>query len=409
MTLSGFIARRYFFGRKRMFAAFLSFIAVSSVTCGVFALLVVMSVMNGFSKDLREKLIGFSAHIVVSSENGSDDFKQALSLAGSDVASSAVIIEGEGIIQGDGAQGVTSQGVKIRGIDETDRSKLQGVDWFFGEATVNDEASNRTRNPKHGVLVGSELAYQLGVNPDWGDTVELIVPLGRVGPTGELMPEKREFAVKGLFRSGYFDHDSKTVIVSKKAAKELLGDSGRIGLNIWLRDAAKAQKVANLITESAQGFSALSWEASNRKLFAALKLEKFAMAILMTLIVCVACISIVSVVFMYVFLRRRDIAVLASCGMTRRELSAIFIKIGAIVGFIGSGVGTFMALLVLGWLIYHPFALPSVYYLDRLPVEFSLPMIILISFVGVFVAVASAIYPAWHATMIEPRKLLRYE
>lgn len=402
MSVSSFIARRYFAGRKRMFASFLSAIAVLGVALGVFSLVVVMSVMSGFSRDLQKRLIGFSAHLVIEPLNDRNaDFGPMLKLFADKVESNAVVIEGEGIVEVKGSNGETAQGVKIRGMDKEDYSKLKGVDFYYSEIA---QSHDRTI-----ALLGNELAYELGVHPDYGDVITLIVPIGRVGPTGDILPEKMSFTVGGMFRSGYFDHDSKTIIISKEFAKKLFGERAIPSLHVWLKDLNDADGVISLIKKNFPDTRVFSWMTANKKLFSALKLERIAMTVLLTLTIMIACISILSVIFMYVFLRRKDIAILISVGATRGQIKSIFIKIGAYIGIGGTILGMAGGLLACWYIKTHKIILPDSYFLNQLPVYVSWPFLFAVMLCGVGISVLASIYPSSQAGKLDPQELLRYE
>ena len=397
MFVTSFIARRFLSGRKKMFASFLSLVAVLGVALGTFALVVVMSVMTGFSQNLQQKLIGFNAHIVVDGGNGSLDVKNF---------ESAVVIEGEGIIEtGDGT---SAQGVKIRGMDEADFGKLKGVQWYFPDDlrahAPFDLAQGRLTHLDTAVL-GVELAQNLGVND--GDRVSIIMPIGDIGPTGEFIPKKASFNVSGTFKSDYFEYDTKTVIISKDAAARLL--DAKPSLYIWLKDFKESGSVADKIRKEFPGLKVQTWAEANRKLFAALKLERIAMTMLLVLIVMVASISIISVIFMYVSVRRLDIAVLMAMGFSKGAIRSVFLRIGGYIGAAGVALGMTCGLAVCWYLQHKKLSLPSSYYLEQLPVIISWPFLIAIALCGVLLSLVASFYPSNQASGIEPAGILRYE
>jgi lipoprotein-releasing system permease protein len=249
----------------------------------------------------------------------------------------------------------------------------------------------------------------LTVQPDSGVEIETVVPFGRVGPAGDILPEKTRFAVAGTFKTGYFDHDSKTVIMTVRDAKRLLGDNAIIAAHIWLFDPHDAKAAAAGIAREHPDIKVSTWEGANKKLFAALKLERIAMSALLTLIVAIACISIVSIIFMFVFARRKDIAVLGAIGVPKMALRRIFIKIGAFIGICGTAIGLGLGLAACLYLKGHPIILPSSYYLDRLPVVISIPLAGCVAIGGVVLAMLAAYYPAGSASGTKAGAELRYE
>ncbi len=411
MSFSTFIALRYFAGRKKMFASLLTAIAILGVALGVFSLIVVLSVMGGFSGDLQKKLIGFNAHVIVEIppgpplQRGEEELNSPPLKKGGQggfadkrIKGAALVVEGEGIIEVPSAGDNSAQGVKIRGIDNEDLEMLEGADIMLPGDLKNGVA-----------ILGSELAMQLNVHPDYGDKVQVVVPFGRVGPTGDILPEKMDLSVGGMFKTGYFDYDSKTVILTVGDAKRLLGDNARSATHIWLFDPRDARAVAARLMKEYPELKVSTWEGANKKLFAALKLERMAMSVLLTLIVVIACISIVSIIFMFVFARRKDIAVLEAIGVTKNGLRGIFIKIGAFIGVCGTFVGLAAGLALCLYLKRHPIMLPSSYYLDHLPVVISVPLVFLVAVGGVVLAALAAYYPARCASGTDARVELRYE
>lgn len=374
MSFCSFISRRYFFGRKKMFSSFLSAVAVLGVALGVFALVVVMSVMFGFARDLEQKLIGFNAHVVAENIESVPDFLK------NDVVSSSLIVEGEGVIAVAGEAGLdAAQGVKVRGMEDAEK----------------------------GAVLGSELAAVLGFQPDGGGRVTIISPLAKVSPAGELMPEKISLPVVDVFHSGYFEHDSKVVIIPQKEAIRLFGAEKR--LHIWLKNSGAAKDFAQKLSAAYPEAKVSTWTDLNRKLFAALKLERIAMFILLALIIVIASISIVSVIFMYVFLRRKEIAILASVGATRKDIMGVFLKMGAYIGAAGTLLGETAGVFACYYLQHKKVALPASYYLNQLPVVISWPFFGAVAAFGIAFAVFAAVYPASQASSLQPQELLRYE
>jgi len=396
MSFPDFIARRYFFGKKRLFAAFLSTVAVAGVALGVFSLVVVMSVMTGFSRDLQQKLLGLSPHLTVE-KKGADDklLSDIVSGTVTGVDSYAIVVSGEGIIEPVVNGAVSAQGGKILGMDSSDLGKIKNVDLLVSS--------------KEGCVLGAEMAVSLGVAPEYEDRIKLVSPIGRVGPTGELLPQSAVCPVGGIFRSGYFEHDSKTVIVPKKMALNLFPFQSNRELYIWLKDVSRAEELKREILKKDSSLSVRTWGESNKKLFAALKLERMAMTALLLLIVLTACVSIVSVVFMYIFSRRKDIAILSAIGAANGQIVKIFVKMGVYIGSIGALVGVLAGLGVLLYFKNAAVRLPAAYYLERLPVVISPFFLVIAAVCAVLMAVLCALYPALQAARLKPQELLRYE
>lgn len=389
MSFPDFIARRYFFGRQRLFATFLSVVAVLGVALGVLSLVVVMSVMTGFSSDLQQKLLGLSPHIII------ENFSGAPKGIDKYLDNYAVVVEGEGIMESLTGGQNTAQGVKAKGMSNEDIKKIKNVELYVAEAG--------------GCILGSELAFQMNVSPGTGEKVKITSPMGRIGPTGEFMPDSLECNVGGVFKTGYFEHDSKLVLMPLNMAERLFGLQGRKSVFIWLNDMADVEKAAGLLKKEFPDNKVVTWTQSNQKLFSALKLERAAMAALLFLMVVTACISIVGVTFMYVFTRRRDVAILSAVGAARKDITNIFIRVGGYIGLIGSAIGITAGLLLCFYLKYHRIELPSSYYLDSLPVVISPVFFITVAISAVLIAMACALYPALQAASLKPQQVLRYE
>lgn len=385
-----------------MFAGFLSFIAAGGVATGVFALVVVMSVMLGFNKEIENKVVGFNAHLIIEEDENTDP-RQVVELIKNDVVSYAEIIEGEGIISLKNSESGLLQGVKIRGIDFEELNKLQNIEWYFNPSYSTDKAYENS------IIVGSELAYQIGADPDLNDDIEIMIPFGSVSPTGDIIPAKKVFKIVGLFRTNYFEHDTKTVIIPFVSARKLLQQTSNPSLHLWLSGVSDIPRVKAKLLNSFGDLKITSWADSNKKLFSALKLERSAMFGLLALIIIIACISIVSMIMMYVYTRRKELAILASIGSTKKDISRIFIKLGMFVGIFGTIIGMIFGLAVILLIRFKHITLPGSYYLDYLPVEINILFLVFLAFFGVFISAVAAWYPSKVASNMDPVRLLRYE
>lgn len=407
MNASSFIARRYFFGEWGDFSRLLTAVAVVGIALASASLVIVMSLMMGFSADLEQRLVGFNAHIVVNPEpfdiaqgelrRGASpaEFANILAAVGNDVQTSLVTIDGEAIVEVKGSGQDVAQGAKVKGIAAADLGSLKNIDWYIKD----DQAA----------ILGSELAFQLGVHPDYDDSITLINPIGHVGPAGEILPDKMTFKVGGMFKSGYFENDSKLVIIPKKAAAALFAGRSHERLHIWLKDLHRAVPVAAEIRRQFGDVKVQTWGEANKKLFAALKLERMAMSFLLLLNIAIASISVISVIFMYVFARRKSIAILASVGASKGTVRQIFIKIGAYVGLVGTILGLIIGLTVCLYIDRAGIRLPTAYYLDHLPVMISWPFLVIVLACGILLSVLSSVYPSGQAAATKINDVLRYE
>jgi lipoprotein-releasing system permease protein len=254
------------------------------------------------------------------------------------------------------------------------------------------------------------MLFQIGVFPDINDRVHLISPFGGVGPLGDPIPKRREYSVIGGFKSGFFEYDVKYVLMSLQEAYRLLGAQGRYGLQIMINDPAEVPRFEkNLRKFLGSTYDVSSWTAKNKRLFAALKLEKVAMTFLLFLIIVIASFSIVGVTLMIFFSKRRDLAVLMAIGASRKKIEQIFLIHGGLIGLAGAIIGLILGLAVCLIVARSGIVLPASYYLDYLPVSINPLVVLLIVFGGVAISLIAAYYPARRAAATDPIELLRCE
>jgi len=409
ISLSSWIASRYLWSRHSgRFAPLLTATAVASVAVGIMALIVVMSVMRGFRAELARRLMGFNSHITVARDAGAEDISAGdlrQILHGIDVRDVAPYVQGEVIAQSSSGGEVMAQGARVRGIDTKMMGAIEGVTFYFPPDSGGLAELGMRR-----AVVGSEIVAQLMVHPDFGDRMELIAPLADVGPTGELMPNRVAFDVEGVFRAGVYDYDSKYVLTSIEDARDLLGQQAREGWFIRLEDSSAVPRATALLRERLPG----GWEASgideqNRKLFAALRLERVAMGAILVLVLVIASCAIAGVIMLITGAKRKDMAVLQSMGLDSRSIRKIFITNAAIVGAAGSLIGLALGFVACAFVYIWPIRLPDSYYLDFLPVRIEPAVSILFAACGMAVAVLAALYPVRQASRMSVVDVLRYE
>jgi lipoprotein-releasing system permease protein len=402
-----FLALRYLRTKKKHKGiSFNTLISVGGVAVGVMALLVVLSVMSGFHEDLQKKILGVNAHIVLLNYRGAmpeyqDVIKKVADDA--DVVSSAPFILGQVMV----ASGKRAHGVFLRGVDPVSELKTTEIGKFIKEGGL-DSLTSKDSTP--GIIIGRELSSSIGVFK--GDTVTILSPVGKVGPLG-MLPKVRQFRVAGIFEVGMFEYDSSLVLTDLKAAQEFfdMGDAVT-GVQLRLDDIYKAPVVRERV-QKMLGFPlyAKDWMQMNRNLFSALKLEKFAMFIILILIILVASFNIVGTLIMNVMEKKREIAILKAMGATDRGVMNIFMIQGLFIGIVGTVAGVAGGYL-LSYVLntYQIIKLPSdVYYLSHLPVKTKLIDFIVVSLSAVTISFLATIYPAWQAARINPVEPLRYE
>ncbi len=424
MPYEFFISRRYLRAkRKQVFVSIITFISIFGIFLGVAALIIVLAVMNGFETDLRTKILGIKSHIELTTDIGGSmkNYQKVQELiAGTEgvVASTPFIYTQAMIRSGNGVSGVV-----IRGLDTQSAFKVinlgkirEGSIEYLNK--IPPELSRKYGEQIGGIVIGKEMARNLGIF--LYDTITIISPTGISTPMG-MMPRMKKFAVVGIFESGFYEYDSTLAYLSLRNCQDFLqmGDSVT-GIDIKVDDIYKADIIARRI-QSKLGFPfwANNWMQMNKNLFAALKLEKRVMFIILSLIVLVAAFNIISALIMIVMEKSKDIAILKSMGATSRGIMKIFIYQGLIVGVIGTFLGCIAGLSVALNLqkvslfvekIFHFKILPGdVYYLSELPSQVNYGDIIVIIAGTLIVCFLSTIYPSLRASRLDPAESLRYE
>lgn len=408
MSTELFIALRYLFSlRRQAFISLISLFAVLGVCLGVASLIVVMGVMNGFSHDLREKILGVNAHIIVRSfANTIPEYRElAERLAVTPgVKTVSPFVYSEVMLSSD--RGV--KGIVLRGIDPATAGETLSLerDMIAGSLAELD-----AEGVLPGVIIGRQLAENLGLHV--GARVNLLSPMGERSAAG-FTPKVKFFTVAGIFRTGMFEYDSSLGYVSMDSAQQLLGFDGDLatGIEVRLHDLERAPAVNEAIRKTlGYPFYSHTWMEMYGNLFAAMQLEKTAMFIILALIILVGSFSIVTTLVMLVMKKTRDIAVLMSLGMGAESIRKIFRLQGTIIGAAGTALGFALGIPVALLLRRYQFIdLPkNVYPVDTLPVRleaFDLTLIGVASFLLCFLA---TIYPARKAASMNPVEALRYE
>lgn len=402
-----YIALRYLRSRKRHRGLSINTaISVGGVAVGVMALLVVLSVMSGFHEDLQKKILGVSSHVVVLDYKGNIEEYEKVSERLKDkphVVSSSPFVLGQAMV----SSGEKAQGVVLRGIDPEREILTTEIKHYLKEGSLDGLADS---GEIPGIVMGYELASRLGVLT--GDTVRVLSPLGKVGPLG-MLPKVREFKVAGVFEIGMFEYDSNLVLTGIKPAQDFFEIGNSVtGIELRVDDIYKAPEVSKDIPKSLGfPFYGRDWIQMNRNLFAALKLEKLVMFVILTLIVLVAAFNIVSTLTMNVIEKEREIAILRAMGATKGGIMSVFMLQGFIVGISGMAIGL-LGGWALGYLLntYQIIKLPAdVYYLSHLPAKMKLVDFVSVSVSAVIISFLSTVYPALQAAKLNPVEPLRYE
>jgi lipoprotein-releasing system permease protein len=402
-----FIALRYLKSKKKHKGLSVNTaISIGGVAVGVMALLVVLSVMSGFHQDLQKKILGANAHIIIRDMRGTiPDYALLTDKLGQDaeIVSHAPFVIGQVMV----SSGSRAHGVFIRGIDPEIEAKTTDI---LSHVTGGNFRRLSEDGDVPGIIIGKELASNLGLLLD--DKLNVVSPVGEIGPMG-MLPKVKQFKVVGIFEVGMFEYDANLVLTAMKPAQDFFGIGDRIsGVEVRLKDIYKAADVKKRLQESL-GFKyiVLDWMQMNKNLFSALRLEKFAMFVILVLIILVASFNIISNLIMNVIEKSREIAILKAIGATNNSIMTIFMLQGLLIGLIGTFIGITGGYL-LGFVLnrYQIIKLPAdVYYLSHLPVKMSLFDFGAVSISAIVISFLATIYPAWQAAKLNPVEPLRYE
>lgn len=409
MSFEFFVARRYLFSHRRQaFIYVISLMSIIGVALGVAALVVVLGVYNGLTTDMRDKILGANAHGIVLSyipdAFGKNPGLRDEILRTPGVTGATPFIYTEVMLSsGDGVKGLM-----LRGVDPRTAPGVLSMLKAIKKGSIN---GLETGDGTPGIIIGEELAKHIGLG--MGSRVNLLSPSGEKTTAG-FQPRIRPFEVAGIFKTGMYEYDSSLAFVTLDAARELLGlDPGFLsGIEITVDDVYRADEITKELTDNiGNPFYARSWMDMNANLFAALKLEKIGMFILLIMVVLIGSFSIVATLVMLVMEKTRDIAVMMSMGATRKMIRRIFMYQGTIIGFVGTMLGYALGLTV-GYLLkrYQFIKLPeNVYTLDHLPIIITVPDVLIIGGAAMLLCFLSTLYPARQASRLKPADALRYE
>ena len=398
--------------RRNGFISFISGVSMVGIALGVAALIIVLSVMNGFQKEVRDRMLSVLSHVEVFDAGGEAiaDLSGALNIVTQHpaVVGAAPFVGAQALV----ARGDTMKGALVRGIDPALEPLVTDV-----VADIAQTALPRLVSGEFGVILGGELARSLGVLP--GDSVTVISPSGQVTPAG-VVPRLRQMTVVGVLDSGHFEFDSALALMHIDDAARLFRVEGPTGVRLKLKDLHEARAVgAELSAQLPTDLLVRDWTRANRTWFAAVQLEKRMMWIILTLIVAVAAFNLVSTLVMTVTDKRADIAILRTLGASPRSIMGIFVVQGATVGVIGTGLGLLLGLGVafnidtlvpaLERLLGASFLPQDIYLINRMPSDPQQGDILPVALISLVLAFVATLYPSWRASRVNPAEALRYE
>lgn len=408
-----FIGLRYTRAKRRNhFISFISLISMLGIMLGVVALIAVLSVMNGFHKEVRERILGMTSHATISSyQNNLTEWQEAMQLSTKNphVVGQAPFIEAQTML----TNGQKVSGAILRGILPAYEPRVSEV----GEHMLAGRLDQLVAG-EFDIILGKELAQLLGVGV--GDKVTVVTPQIRVTPAGA-MPRLKRFTVAGIFEVGMGEYDRGLALIHMQDAARLLKlEEGVTGVRLKLDDLYLAPEVSRELAEQLPGVYRVSdWTFQHRNFFSALRTEKRMMSLILFLIVAVAAFNIVSTLVMVVTDKQSDIAILRTLGISPRSVMGIFIIQGATIGFVGTLLGIGGGILLslnlesivksIEQLFNVNFLDPNIYYISTLPSDLHWDDVGMISISAFLITLVATLYPAWRASRTQPAEALRYE
>jgi len=397
--------------RRNGFISFISGVSMLGIALGVAALIIVLSVMNGFQKEVRDRMLGVVSHIEIFGPGGGmlPDANRTMAEARQNpqVIGAAPFIAAQSLL----ARGEEMRGAIVRGIDPAHEGEVTDL------AATLKPVLDRLVPGQFGIVLGAELARNLGVRE--GDPLTLIAPSGQITPAG-VVPRLKQMTVVGTFDSGHFEYDSGLALLHQDDAARIFRLEGPTGIRLKLKDLHQAPEVAAELSRTITGEILLrDWTRQNRTWFAAVQVEKRMMFIILTLIVAVAAFNLVSTLVMTVTDKRADIAILRTLGASPGSIMGIFVVQGAAVGVIGTLAGLVLGLAValnidvivpaLEHLFNASFLPKDIYLISRMPSDPQQSDIMPIAIISLVLAFVATIYPSWRASRVNPAEALRYE
>jgi lipoprotein-releasing system permease protein len=409
MNFELFMGLRYLKAkRKQTSISVMTLITVVGIMMGVMALIIVLSVMNGFREDLMSKILGVQPHILVRSYGGSfkgyEELSQKINgIKG--VQATTPYIYSEVLVR---SENNNSSGAVLRGIDTQSVENVIGIGPMIREGFLS--SLDEIHDGLPAMIMGIELARQIGVGP--GDILTITSPQGRLTPLGRV-PVNRDYRLTALFDAEMYQFNAMFVFVSLKETQDFLGVEDRVhGIEVKVTDVYKSDTIGEVIQEAlGYGYWVQDWKARDRSLFSAIELEKLVMFIILTLIVLVGALNIISTLVTGVVEKTRDVAILRAMGATSRGIMRIFMLQGVLLGIVGTAVGLISGLGICYLLdTYVHIPMPTDYYgLPTLPVSPEKWDVLWIAAAAVLISFLATLYPSWHASRLNPVEARRYE
>jgi lipoprotein-releasing system permease protein len=398
--------------RRNHFISFISLISMAGIALGVAALIVVLSVMNGFQTEIRTRILGVASHVQIADARGALADWQGVARAAADnahVLAAAPYVNGQGML----SFGRAARGVQVRGVLPAEEARVTDIGRHMTAGRLE-----ALRPGEFGILLGADLARGLGARD--GDKVALIIPQGNVTPAG-VLPRLKQFTVVGIFNVGFNEADAALALVHLRDAQRLyqIGDAVS-GVRLRLDDPLQARTVAREVAAHlGRDLYAYDWTRSNANLFRAIQIEKRMMFIIMVLIITVASFNVVSTLVMLVTDKQADIAILRTLGAAPGSVMQIFMVQGAVIGVIGTvlGVAGGVALALnidtvvpaLEAVLGFKFLAKDVYMIPELPSQVEAADVTVITAVSLLLSFLATLYPSWRASRVNPAEALRYE
>ena len=398
--------------RRNGFISFISGVSMLGIALGVAALIIVLSVMNGFQKDVRDRMLSVVSHIEIFAPNGAAlvDANKTMAEArlNPQVIGAAPFISTQALL----ARGEDMKGTLVRGIDPAHEDEVTDL-----AVALKDTVLAKLVPGEFGVVLGSELARSMGVRE--GDLVTLIAPGGQVTPAG-VVPRLKQVTVVGTFDSGHFEYDSALLMMHMDDAARIFRLEGPTGVRLRLKDLHQAPAVTQQLAQTLSGDLLIrDWTQQNKTWFAAVQLEKRMKFIILTLIVAVAAFNLVSTLVMTVTDKRADIAILRTLGASPKSIMGIFVVQGAMVGVIGTLAGLLLGLGIaynidvivpaLERLFRASFLPKDIYLISSMPSDPQSSDIMPIAIISLVLSFLATLYPSWRASRVNPAEALRYE
>ena len=395
------------------FISFISLTSIIGITLGVMALIVVLSVMNGFQSELKERILSVASHLEITKPgSGIRDWEslQLLVNKQSDVKASAPFVNNQAMI----SVGKYSKGVIVRGISPKNEIKVSDLNLKIKEGAY------KLKKNEFNILIGSDLAkyFRLSV----GDKVTLMITKGNYSPAG-MVPRFKRFTISGIFEVGMYEYDSSFTLININDAQKLFQLGQNVsGLRVKLFDLDKTESISRKLQSNISSYNGLyisDWTRKHANLFSAIQMEKRVMFVILTLIIAVAAFNIVSTLVMGVTEKKTDIAILRTLGATQKSILLIFIAQGSIIGVVGTIFGIIFGVLIsinidviipfIEGIFGINFLSKDIYYISNVPSQLLINDIYKIAFMGLILSFLATIYPSYKASKIDPASALKYE